>query len=130
MIGNASVILLLWLLLTGDVRPPNLLLGVICGAIFGRLFGQNIPLDAYVRFAALTLLVLLRGFVESIWMIVVPHAHADVTVEQPRQTDTLFDRFAAVFHCTLTPKTLALDLDETKQMHVHRVNYRPPGGAS
>jgi len=124
MIGNFGIAFAIWLLLTGDVSVANLGIGIGAALLVSRVAGLPTTIDEHLLFALRTAWTLPFGFAEAVYVLVWPHFAESIRMEEPRQTkhpQSTFTRFARVFLCTLTPRTIALHVDESGRMFVHHI---------
>ena len=126
MIGYLNLILRLaiWFLLTANLSVANIIIGVSVALLLpGRLKSPG-PLKDWLRALGEVLVAIPQAYIEALEIMVRPHNHESVTLEQvrPRRTPGLV--FLDVFIITFTPKTIVLKYHKEGWYEVHRVRRR------
>ena len=126
MIGHLNHILRLaiWFLLTSDVSPANIMIGITVALLLpGR---QKVPesLKDWLRVLGEVIVAIPQAYLEAFQIILRPHNHEDVITERvkPQRTPGLI--FLDIFLITFTPKTIVLKYQEQGWYAVHRIQRR------
>lgn len=124
MSGGFMVALVFWLLLTGDLSPDNLVIGLAGAALAGRLPAHRVSVFRMAGTALRVLAALPVSYAQAFWMILAPHPRDRVDrLPAPERPDS-WRTFERVFLITLTPKTLAFGEDETGRVDVHHIQRK------
>lgn len=126
MIGYLNLILrlVIWFLLTANLSVANIIIGVAVALLLpGRLKSPG-PLKAWFRAVGEALVAIPQAYIEAFEIILRPHQHEDVTLEQVRPGRTPGLIFLDVFIITFTPKTIVLKYHEKGWYEVHWVKRR------
>ncbi|AGF50944.1 slr2010 [Synechocystis sp. PCC 6803] len=109
----------IWFLLTGNLRPGNILIGLIVALLIPRR-----PIPPYVlrdglRVFKEILLAIPQAYIEAWQMILQPHTRTWVERQEfsPQRTRGLI--FLDIFLITFTPKTLVLKYHEEGWYEIH-----------
>jgi multicomponent Na+:H+ antiporter subunit E len=128
MTGYLAVLLrlTLWLLLTADLSPANLMIGIAIALLLPRSHTTPNALGEWLKAMAKGAIAIPQAYLEAIEIIVRPHNEEVITREpvQPFRTPGLI--FLDIFLITFTPKTIVLKYDEAGWYEIHRVVRRLP----
>lgn len=126
MIGVLDLILRLsiWFLLTADVSPANLIIGIAVALLLPRRYPSPIILKDWLHTLGEILIAIPTAYREALEMMIRPHNHEEITMERvkPRRTPGLI--FLDIFLITFTPKTIVLNCHKQGWYEVHRVLRR------
>ncbi|MGF1458416.1 MAG: Na+/H+ antiporter subunit E [Leptolyngbyaceae cyanobacterium] len=115
----------IWFLLTADVSPVNVLLGVAIALLIPRCSPvRSSQLTDWLRTVGEVIVAIPQAFIEAIEIIVRPH-HAEATTMdrvKPRRSSGLI--FLDVFLITFTPKTIVVKYHDDGWYEVHRIQRR------
>ncbi|MBD2042674.1 Na+/H+ antiporter subunit E [Microcoleus sp. FACHB-672] len=126
MIGYLNLILRLtiWFLLTANLSPANIIIGVSIALLLpGRPKAPG-RLKDWLRALWETLVAIPQAYMEAFEMIVRPHNYEEVTMEQVKPGRTPGLIFLDIFLITFTPKTIVLKYHENGWYEVHWVRRR------
>jgi multicomponent Na+:H+ antiporter subunit E len=114
--------LLLWLLLTDDGRPVNLVIGLIVALLLPRARTAAMPWRDLVQAFGACLVAIPRAYIEAFLLIVRPRdEEREVSVATHGPAVPLLI-FFDVFRITLTPFTIALGMTDAGQsLRVHEL---------
>ncbi len=126
MIGFLNVLLRLtiWFLLTADLSPANIIIGVCVAVLLPQCYTRRGALRDWVRALWETLVAVPQAYKEALEIMVRPHTREEITMERvkPQRTPGLI--FLDIFLITFTPKTIVLKYHEDGWYEVHRVSPR------
>jgi multicomponent Na+:H+ antiporter subunit E len=117
--------LLIWFLLTSDLSPANIMIGIAIAFLIPRRFTDPGQLKDWLRALGETLLAIPQAYVEAIEIMIRPHRYEDITLERVKPNRTPGLIFLDIFIITFTPKTIALKYHENGWYEVHRIRRSP-----
>jgi multicomponent Na+:H+ antiporter subunit E len=108
--------LLLWVLITGDLRPLNLLIGVTVALLLPRAHHHREPIAPLVRALGNAVLAIGMAYGEAIALILANgREQCDCTEHKVSRCATPLVIFLELLAITITPFTLVLDLDRLER---------------
>ncbi|MGF1567211.1 MAG: Na+/H+ antiporter subunit E [Nodosilinea sp.] len=126
MIGALNILLrlVIWFLLTADLSPANLLIGVSIALLLPRGYTRAGALKDWLRTLGEVLVAIPQAYWEAVEIMLRPHRHEAVTLERakPRRTPGLI--FLDIFLITFTPKTIVQKYHDQGWYEVHHVRRR------
>jgi len=126
MSGYLNIILRLtiWLLLTSDLSPENLAIGIVISLILPHTHQSIGTLRDWLRVLGKILRAIPIAYIEAIEMIFSPHQAEDTEIERvpPNRSAGLI--FLDIFLITFTPKTIVFKYHQDGGYEVHRVKRR------
>lgn len=126
MIGLLDITLRLtiWFLLTADLSPANILIGVGIALILPRRFTKPHVLRDGIRILWEILVAIPQAYFEAFQMIFQPHQEEETVQRRvpPNRTPGLI--FLDIFLITFTPKTIVTKYQEEGWYEVHQVSRR------
>lgn len=124
MIGLA-VRLLFWCLLTADVSPANLAIGLALAALLPRSKRPAPPPRALIQALWGSLVAIPRSYWEAAALIVFPRHRASHDIQPLSGEHHPLILFLEVFRVTLTPFTIALGVTSRPEgLRIHRLMPR------
>jgi multicomponent Na+:H+ antiporter subunit E len=127
MIGYLDILLRLtiWFLLTADLSPANIMIGMAVALLLPRSYTSPASLKDWLRALGETIVAIPQAYLEAFEIILRPHNHEDITMERvkPQRTPGLI--FLDIFIITFTPKTIVLKYHQEGWYEVHWVRRRP-----
>jgi multicomponent Na+:H+ antiporter subunit E len=126
MVGYLNIILRLtiWFLLTADLSVANIIIGISIALLLpGGKTGRE-SLKDWVRVLGEIVVAIPQAYIEAFEMILRPHNHEDITMEQVKSGRTPGLVFLDIFLITFTPKTVVLKYHEEGWYEVHWVRRR------
>ncbi len=123
---NILLRLALWFLLTADLSPANIVIGVAIALL--------LPLPRSDKFSSTLkdwlgvfwkiIIAIPQAYIEAIQIMLLPHNHEKMVMEKvkPRRTPGLV--FLDIFLITFTPKTIVTRYLEGEYYEVHHVRWR------
>lgn len=126
MIGYLNIILRLtiWFLLTADLSPANIMIGVTVALLLPGKHSSPGALKDWLRALGETIVAIPQAYIEAFEIMLRPHRHEDITMERvkPQRTPGLI--FLDIFIITFTPKTIVLKYHQEGWYEVHWVRRR------
>jgi multicomponent Na+:H+ antiporter subunit E len=126
MSGYLNIILRLtiWLLLTSDLSPENIAIGIVISLILPHTQRSIGTLREWLRVLGKIVMAIPIAYIEAIEMIFRPHQAEDVEIEMvpPNRSSGLV--FLDIFLITFTPKTIVYKYRQDGGYEVHRVKRR------
>jgi multicomponent Na+:H+ antiporter subunit E len=126
MSGYLNIILRLtiWLLLTSDLSPENIAIGIVISLILPHTHRSIGTLRDWLRVLGKIVMAIPIAYIEAIEMIFRPHQAEDVEIEivPPNRSSGLV--FLDIFLITFTPKTIVYKYNQDGGYEVHRVKRR------
>ena len=124
MVGHLILRLALWFLLTSDLSPENIIIGLIIAFVLPRGYPSPEALKDWLQVFGKILLAIPQAYIEAVEIIISPHKYEDVILEKvpPKRTPRLI--FLDIFLITFTPKTIVMKYRQDGWYEVHRVRRR------
>ncbi|PSB57007.1 Na+/H+ antiporter subunit E [Chamaesiphon polymorphus] len=126
MSGYLNIILRLtiWLLLTSDLSPENIAIGIVISLILPHTQSSIGTLREWLQVLGKIVMAIPIAYIEAIEMIFRPHQAEDVEIEivPPNRSSGLV--FLDIFLITFTPKTIVYKYNQDGGYEVHRVKRR------
>jgi multicomponent Na+:H+ antiporter subunit E len=114
-----------WLVLTGDLSWTNIATGVLGSSIVSQFQMHRISVLQFARLSVKALLILPLAYVQALKIMILPHWYERISMHTLPPGATYWDIYEKVFLITLTPKTLAEDVEEDTRIKVHSIERRP-----
>jgi len=126
MIGYLDLLLRLaiWFLLTADVSPANIIIGVCVALLLPRGYTAAATLKDWLRVLWEIIVAIPQAYVEALEIMVRPHKREEIAMERVKPNRTPGLIFLDIFLITFTPKTIVLKYHEEGWYEVHRVRRR------
>lgn len=126
MIGYLNLILRLtiWFLLTADLSPANIAIGVAIALVLPHNHKIKGAISDWLRAFWEILLAIPIAYKEAFEIIFRPHNEEDVTMEQVKPQRSAGLIFLDIFLITFTPKTIVLKYHEQGWYEVHWVRRK------
>jgi multicomponent Na+:H+ antiporter subunit E len=121
---NLLLRLTVWFLLTADLSPINVIIGVVIAFLLPVRCRQPGALRDWLDTIGRILLAIPRAYFEAIQMILFPHRYEDITRMRVKPDRTPGLIFLDIFLITFTPKTLVLKYHESGWYDIHRLKRR------
>jgi len=130
MIGYLDLILRLtiWFLLTADLSPANIAMGVCIALILPRNRTLTAVLRDWLHVLWEIIVAIPVAYAEAIEIIFRPHLKEYTVMERVKPNRTPGLIFLDIFLITFTPKTIVLKYHEDGWYEVHRISRRSKGG--
>ncbi len=128
MIGYLDLLLRLtiWFLLTADISPANVAIGVAVSLLLPRSTSAPPALKDWLRAIWEIIVAVPQAYFEAIEIMIRPHTREDTIFEQVKSQRTPGLVFLDIFLITFTPKTIVLNCRDEGWYEVHRVLPRLP----
>jgi len=117
--------LTIWFLLTADLSPANIMIGIAIALLIPKRFTDLGLLKDWLRAIGEILIAIPQAYIEAFEIIFRPHLYEDITLEQVKPNRTPGLIFLDIFIITFTPKTIALKYHENGWYEVHRIRRNP-----
>ncbi len=116
--------LLIWLLLSSDLSPLNIFLGVMIALILPNHYTKPEQFKDWLEVLKQLIVAIPQAFWEAIEIMIFPHNHEEMVIEKvkPRRSRILI--FLDIFLITFTPKTIVTKYNESGWYDVHRITRR------
>lgn len=126
MIGYLDLILrlIIWFLLTADLSPANIIIGVCIALILPRNRTVTAVLRDWLHALWEIITAIPTAYAEAIEIIFRPHTVEDTVMERVKPNRTPGLIFLDIFLITFTPKSIVLKYHEDGWYEVHRVRRR------
>ncbi|MEM8603397.1 MAG: Na+/H+ antiporter subunit E [Cyanobacteria bacterium P01_H01_bin.121] len=123
MIGYLDLILrlLIWFLLTADLSPANIMIGVGVAFLIPRRFATPSILRDWLHAFWEILVAIPQAYIEAFEIIFRPHSQERLMLEQVKPNRTPGLIFLDIFIITFTPKTIVTQYQEDGWYEVHRI---------
>lgn len=123
-VGQLCLRLTLWLLLTANLTPLNIGMGVVIALLLPPIAKGYEPPRQWLKMMGRLLLAIPQAFLEAFQLLLQPHRH-EVIVQEPATSPSPRMIFLDVFLITFTPKTIVLKYNpQAGTYDVHRVQRR------
>ncbi|MDY7008972.1 MAG: Na+/H+ antiporter subunit E [Cyanobacteriota bacterium] len=121
---NIILRLTIWFLLTADLSPANIIIGVSIALLLPRSKASMGALKDWLRVLWEIIVAIPQAYIEAIEIMLRPHNDEVVVCEKvkPRRTPGLI--FLDIFVITFTPKSIVLKYHEQGWYEVHLVQRR------
>ncbi|MEM8779667.1 MAG: cation:proton antiporter [Cyanobacteria bacterium P01_G01_bin.49] len=113
--------LVIWLLLTADLSPLNIMIGVAIAFLLPHRVSASETLKDWLKVFGQTILAIPQAYLEAFQMIIRPHQQSVITQEQVKPGHSSRLIFWDIFLITFTPKTIVLKYDPRGWYEVHRI---------
>lgn len=123
--GSLLIRLAFWLLLTADLSPGNLAIGLAAALLIPKIPGRPVPARVATAIVLRSLHAVPLAYLQAVWMILRPHPVERVAVHPLRFGFNPFVVFMEIFIVTFTPKTLVLSYDRDGRITVHHIRRKP-----
>jgi len=121
MIGQVFFRLVIWFLLTANITPPNIILGVAIALLLPRGVTSMGRLKDVLRALWQIILAIPQAYAESIELMLRPHKREEIVMERAQLGRSPGLIFLEIFLITFTPKTIVLKYHHDGQYEIHRV---------
>ncbi|MEM1366721.1 MAG: Na+/H+ antiporter subunit E [Cyanobacteria bacterium P01_H01_bin.15] len=126
MIGYLNLFLRLgiWLLLTADISPANILIGLAIALLLPGRKPSPTQLRDWLHVLWEIVVAIPTAYIEAFELIFRPHNEEEITIERVKANRTPGLIFLDIFLITFTPKTIVVKYNEDGWYEVHRVQRR------
>ncbi|MGK7882818.1 MAG: Na+/H+ antiporter subunit E [Crocosphaera sp.] len=113
--------LAIWFLLTSDISPANIIIGVIICVLLPKKLSSPGKLKDWYRALVEVLIAIPQAYFEAVEIMLFPHKQEKIKPERvkPERTPGLI--FLDIFVITFTPKTIVLKYREEGWYDVHLI---------
>jgi multicomponent Na+:H+ antiporter subunit E len=122
--GDISLRLVIWFLLTANFSVANILIGISIALLLPRTSTSHTRLKELLWALGKIIVAIPQAYKEAIQLILQPHTEEEIVMErvQGRRSPGLI--FLDIFLITFTPKTTVLKYHEDGWYEVHHVKRR------
>lgn len=124
MIGHLLLRLAIWFLLTANLSPANIVIGVAIALVLPRKATSRERLSDLLRALAKVILAIPQAYKEAIELMLYPYTEEEIVLERVRSGRSPGLVFLDIFLITFTPKTTVLNYHESGEYEVHHVRRR------
>jgi multicomponent Na+:H+ antiporter subunit E len=124
MVGSLILRLSIWFLLTSDLSPTNIIIGVMIALILPRGYTSPENLKEWLRVIVKLIAAIPIAFKEAIEIMLYPHHHEEIVMEKVKKKRSLPLIFLDIFLITFTPKTIVLKYHEEGWYEVHEIRRK------
>jgi len=126
MVGHLILRLILWFLLTSDLSPENIIIGVIIAFVLPRGYPSPEALKDWLQVLGKIIVAIPTAYIEAVEIIIRPHKYEDVILERVAAKRSSRLIFLDIFLITFTPKTIVIKYRQDGYYEVHRVRDSNP----
>ena len=116
--------LAIWFLLTADLSPANIMIGVAIAFIIPHPKIKATDLKQWLEIIKEVIIAVPQAFIEAIEIMFFPHKYEEITLEKVPEKRPPVLIFLDIFVITFTPKTIVLKYHEKGWYEVHQINRR------
>ena len=116
--------LTIWFLLTADLSPANIMIGVAIAFIIPHPKIKATDIKQWFEIVKELLIAIPQAFIEAIEIMIFPHKYESITLEKVPENRPPILIFLDIFLITFTPKTIVLKYQEKGWYEVHQINRR------
>ena len=116
--------LAIWFLLTADLSPANIMIGVAIAFVIPHPKIKAKDIKQWLDIIKKTIIALPQAFIEAIEIMLFPHRYESITLEKVSENRPPILIFLDIFLITFTPKTIVLKYHEKGWYEVHQINRR------
>ena len=112
----------IWLLLTDDLSPANIMIGMTVAFILPH---PKIPVEdlkEWLKIFAKVIFIIPQAYKEALEIMIFPHLREDIHMEKVPEMRSPFLIFLDIFFITFTPKTVVVKYHEKGSYEVHCLN--------
>ena len=124
MIGHLILRLTIWFLLTSDLSPANIFIGVCIAFLLPHRHASLESLREWGQVLWKIVLAVPLAYLEAFQMMIWPHNYEDTVLEKVPSQRTPWLVFLDVFLITFTPKTIVSRYRKDGYYEVHRIQAR------
>lgn len=109
----------IWLLLTDDLSPANIMIGMTVALILPR---PKIPVEdlkQWLKIFAKVIFIIPQAYKEALEIMLFPHHREEIQMEKVTEMRSPFLIFLDIFFITFTPKTVVVKYHEKGCYEVH-----------
>jgi multicomponent Na+:H+ antiporter subunit E len=121
---NIILKLTIWFLLTADLSPANIIIGVAIALLIPHRYTSPSSLKDWLRVLWEIVVAIPQAYIEAIQIMLHPHNEEEIVRQKfkPRRTPGLV--FLDIFLITFTPKTIVLKCHKEGYYEIHRIRRR------
>ena len=116
--------LTIWFLLTADLSPANIMIGVAIAFVIPHPKIKAKDIKQWLDIIKKTIIALPQAFIEAIEIMLFPHRYESITLEKVSENRPPILIFLDIFLITFTPKTIVLKYHKKGWYEVHQINRR------
>lgn len=116
--------LAIWFLLTADLSPANIMIGIAIAFIIPHPKIKAKDIKQWLEVGKNFIIALPQAFIEAIEIMIFPHNYESLIREKVEAERPAILIFLDIFLITFTPKTIVLKYQEEGWYEVHKINRR------
>lgn len=116
--------LTIWFLLTADLSPANIMIGIAIAFIIPHSKIKVKDIKQWLEIGKKFIIAIPQAFIEAIEIMIFPHQYETLTVEKVQEKRAPILIFLDIFLITFTPKTIVLKYQEEGYYQVHKIIRR------
>ncbi len=124
MTGHFILRMGIWLLLTANLSPANIAIGIVASLLLPRHAGTRAGMTAMLQALGRAIAAVPRAYLEAVVLLILPHPREEVIQERLRPGRSPGLVFLDIFRITFTPKTLVAKYREGRCFDIHRICRR------
>lgn len=114
----------IWFLLTSDLSPANIMIGVAIAFILPKPRIGLRDIKEWLKILAKTIIILPQAYREAIEIMIFPHHYEGLNMEKVPEMRSPLLIFLDIFFITFTPKTVVIKYHEQGWYEVHRIDRK------
>jgi multicomponent Na+:H+ antiporter subunit E len=114
----------IWFLLTADLSPANIMIGIAIAFIIPHPKIQAKDIKQWLEVGKNFIIAIPKAFIEAIEIMIFPHQYESLTIEKVEEKRPPILIFLDIFLITFTPKTIVLKYQEAGYYQVHKISRR------
>lgn len=112
----------IWFLLTADLSPANIMIGIAIAFIIPRSKIKANDLKQWLNVLKELIIAFPQAYLEAVEIILFPHKYESLTLEKVEGERPPIFIFLDIFLITFTPKTIVLKYQEEGWYEVQKIN--------
>ena len=117
--------LAIWFLLTADLSPANIMIGIAIAFIIPHPKIKAKDIKQWLEVGKDFMVAVPQAFIEAIEIMIFPHNYESLTREKVEGERPPILIFLDIFFITFTPKTIVFKYQEEGYYQVHQISRRP-----
>jgi len=121
MMASVLIRLCFWLLLTADIGPANICIGLAAAVLIPKIPGKPVSGKVFIAVLLQCLRAVPVAYLQAADMVIRRHRFEYIEMHPVRFGFNPLVIFMEIFLVTFTPKTLVLDFDKHEHITVHHI---------
>lgn len=114
----------IWFLLTSDLSPANIMIGVAIAFILPKPRIALTDIKEWLKILAKMIVILPQAYLEAVEIMIFPHNYEGLSMEKVPEVRSPLLIFLDIFFITFTPKTVVMKYHEQGWYEVHRIDKK------